>query len=56
MIKVRTMITASVGKGEALTLRDLRVLVERAAGLSDDARVVLAQDDQDVRVTVDSGR
>jgi hypothetical protein len=56
MIKVRTMITVSVGKGEAFTLRDLRTLVKRAAGISDDARVTLAQADQGSTITVDSAR
>jgi hypothetical protein len=54
LIKVRTTITASVGKGEAFTLRDLRTLVKRSAGLSDDARVTLAQTEQASTLTVDT--
>lgn len=37
----RTIISVSVTKGESFTLRDLRALVNQAAGLSDECRVTL---------------
>ena len=39
---MRSVISASVTKGESFTLRDLRALVRQAADLSDECRVTLA--------------